>query len=464
MNASGPERQVRFFVFTVLFASIAFVPRLDAEQNQPSYVRQNFLTCSVQQTRVEVAPKASPGFVRCDYQVESAFSATQLLLRIGEVSVPLSRESVARYPATGQKTALQLLFDISDPARQRTVSEIYPLILAGLEASKKAHVDIGVSTFSDRLTEIRPIGSSSAAVSSGEQTFQATGAATEMNRMMLEAIGLLAKHAADRKAIVVISDGKAEDTEYSLEDVVKRANEVGLPIIALGIAERPSDTPALQSLRKLADLTGGRFIDLSGKTVPTDLAERLLEVTDGGGRISFDGSPFYGPRLISVILNDKDKRGLTLKATIDFPDNRTLGDKVKQTAKSFWWAILGGLALLVGGVVFFMRRRAMHAAKEAPPPILAELRELSGSEIVHHLRKSGVTIGRDATNDVVLRNSSVSSRHAELHRSRAGAFMLSDLGSTNGVFVNGEKVNATELRSGDIIEIAEVRLQFNLQS
>jgi pSer/pThr/pTyr-binding forkhead associated (FHA) protein len=109
-----------------------------------------------------------------------------------------------------------------------------------------------------------------------------------------------------------------------------------------------------------------------------------------------------------------------------------------------------------------VRRRSRQAAQHAPLPVLAELREMSGVEVVHEIRKSGVTIGRDQINDIVLRNSSVSSRHAELHRARTGAFILSDLGSTNGITLNGERVTAAELRSGDIVEIAEVRLRFTL--
>lgn len=59
-------------------------------------------------------------------------------------------------------------------------------------------------------------------------------------------------------------------------------------------------------------------------------------------------------------------------------------------------------------------------------------------------------------------NDSISLHHAEIHRRREGDFFIVDLASTNGVFVNDEKVNQGELKSNDIIELGEVRLRFGL--
>jgi pSer/pThr/pTyr-binding forkhead associated (FHA) protein len=69
-------------------------------------------------------------------------------------------------------------------------------------------------------------------------------------------------------------------------------------------------------------------------------------------------------------------------------------------------------------------------------------------------------IGRGKDNDIVLTNSSVSLNHAEIHRRREGGYYLVDLASTNGVFVNGEKAGNVTLKSGDVIELGEVSLQF----
>lgn len=60
---------------------------------------------------------------------------------------------------------------------------------------------------------------------------------------------------------------------------------------------------------------------------------------------------------------------------------------------------------------------------------------------VHAFEKDRVTIGRADDNDVVLDHASVSKAHAILERSERG-FVVHDVGSTNGVFVDGERAAA----------------------
>jgi hypothetical protein len=63
-----------------------------------------------------------------------------------------------------------------------------------------------------------------------------------------------------------------------------------------------------------------------------------------------------------------------------------------------------------------------------------------------------IVIGRSSDLDMVLVEDMVSRRHARIEV-KAGKVSLEDLGSTNGTFVNGEKVKQAELKSGDRILI-----------
>jgi len=70
-------------------------------------------------------------------------------------------------------------------------------------------------------------------------------------------------------------------------------------------------------------------------------------------------------------------------------------------------------------------------------------------------------IGRAPDNDVVLDNKRASRYHAEI-RWEKHHYILSDLESTNGTFVNGERLAAPHvLKDGDQIEIAGVRYRFS---
>ncbi len=77
------------------------------------------------------------------------------------------------------------------------------------------------------------------------------------------------------------------------------------------------------------------------------------------------------------------------------------------------------------------------------------------------LQEGVTTIGRSEQNDIAIADPEVSRRHARI-TFQNGAFLLEDLGSTNGTFVNGRRLNTpTPLKDGDIIYLGEtIQLDF----
>lgn len=77
------------------------------------------------------------------------------------------------------------------------------------------------------------------------------------------------------------------------------------------------------------------------------------------------------------------------------------------------------------------------------------------------LQNDQFTIGRSAGNDLVLADPEVSRRHTRIVR-RADGFAVEDIGSTNGTFVNGQRINhLTLLQDGDAIDLGDtVRLRY----
>lgn len=69
------------------------------------------------------------------------------------------------------------------------------------------------------------------------------------------------------------------------------------------------------------------------------------------------------------------------------------------------------------------------------------------------------TMGSVAGNTVVLADPAVSRKHAGI-RKVDGAYELADLGSTNGVYVNGHKVPKKTLDAGDIIRVGNTEAVF----
>jgi hypothetical protein len=77
------------------------------------------------------------------------------------------------------------------------------------------------------------------------------------------------------------------------------------------------------------------------------------------------------------------------------------------------------------------------------------------------LNKPTITIGRAANNDIVIPEQTVSSKHATITIQK-GSFFLTDLGSTNGTFVNGSRIESKMLKSGDLIKLGAAQCKFEI--
>ena len=87
-----------------------------------------------------------------------------------------------------------------------------------------------------------------------------------------------------------------------------------------------------------------------------------------------------------------------------------------------------------------------------------ELTVKLGDRLVQKFRgHTEANIGRDPGCELMLDNLGVSRRHAQL-REVEGKFIVEDLKSTNGVFVNGRRITSAEVNPGDEIKIGKFSL------
>ena len=75
------------------------------------------------------------------------------------------------------------------------------------------------------------------------------------------------------------------------------------------------------------------------------------------------------------------------------------------------------------------------------------------------LDKDVTTCGRHPESDIFLNDITVSRRHADILR-EGGRFIIKDVGSLNGTYVNRERVDVGELSNGDEVQIGKFKLQF----
>ena len=75
------------------------------------------------------------------------------------------------------------------------------------------------------------------------------------------------------------------------------------------------------------------------------------------------------------------------------------------------------------------------------------------------LNQSVITVGRHHDNMVVIDDPRVSRHHMEL-RAIQGRFILFDLGSSGGTYINGQRTSQTVVYPGDVISLAGVNITF----
>ncbi len=93
----------------------------------------------------------------------------------------------------------------------------------------------------------------------------------------------------------------------------------------------------------------------------------------------------------------------------------------------------------------------------APDPGEAVSLTIDGER--HEVGKRVVVLGRSQDCDIQLADPNVSRRHAEL-RQENGSFRIVDLGSTNGIEVNGRRLRQATLEDGDTIVLGSTEVVF----
>ena len=109
-------------------------------------------------------------------------------------------------------------------------------------------------------------------------------------------------------------------------------------------------------------------------------------------------------------------------------------------------------------VPVFKSRKKRGSQKQSP---FGKLIVIYGAHLgrQYHLRLKRMLIGRTEGSDIFIDDSSVSREHASIER-KDSRFILEDLKSTNGTFINGEFVDVRILSHGDKIRIGNTVLQF----
>lgn len=136
-----------------------------------------------------------------------------------------------------------------------------------------------------------------------------------------------------------------------------------------------------------------------------------------------------------------------------------------------------GMSLMLGDPAEGERIRVIEAHNPSPqsasdPPdtdltlgpgisIVSQQAGDGGRCIAFAARLDTITIGRATDNSIIIHDPMVSAHHAKLTRQVAGCYLVEDLRSTNGTFVDGIRINHVEVGLGAVVSVGRVFLKVN---
>jgi Protein of unknown function (DUF3662)/Inner membrane component of T3SS, cytoplasmic domain len=190
---------------------------------------------------------------------------------------------------------------------------------------------------------------------------------------------------------------------------------------------------------------------------PVEIGRRLTREMDLHRRVGVRG--LIAPNAFAVTLAPADVERFS-----NFIDalSRELSDAAREHAKNEGYLFVGPVEVeIFEGSTLKAGRFTVEAEvrEDADGGFLAELVLTDGRRV--QIGTEPLVIGRLPECGVVLADSNVSRRHAELRRA-GDTVVLTDLGSTNGTRVNGAPIRERILASGDEVSVGSTRLIFEM--
>jgi hypothetical protein len=293
-----------------------------------------------------------------------------------------------------------------------------------------------------------------------------------------------------------------EDSAVDLDDGLRVAEGARIPVYTIGVGRVRE-----KSLRRIAKLTGGEYVPIAG-----------ARGADVARSIAAAAAPFAAPTPPTPATEPPavgaPPSGIAPVPTVLATPAHEPAMAAGKTRRALWpWVLIGGVVVLGVAAAAVASRRGRDALcptcrRPLPHPFSAcafcgpgdgekDSTTLKGSGLSdtmmtrldtteEHLDKtitlqdrpvlkvtkglgmgrsfelqtgSTTSIGRARANDIALEDVAVSSEHCRV-RQEDGRFVVHDLKSTNGTFVNDRRVTRHPLEDGDVLQVGETWLTF----
>ena len=379
-----------------------------------------------------------------------------------------------------------------EQAKQLLLADLPELLAGG---------PVAVYAFNDAPEQVVGYSTDAAQLQAGIQRLEQGGRFTLLYDCAFSAV----KDMEARKSegvLILVTDGKDENSAVTLEDAAARANEAHVAVVTAGLGAAEEKV-----LRRLAALTGGRYAGMLPEAGQAGLSKAWRESEAALAPVKPPEAP-------------KPPQAVTPP-----PPPAPAAPAVR------WWLVLlllvlgvGLLAALAVGVVILLKRTKVeertcekcgrtlklwetecpdclaqklaitHPGAETQTPAAPAMPELDpqvlqkapSTDALEHtlvldevpvlVLKRGnnpqrifqlpadqvVSVGRDKVNTLSVADQTLSGQHFRIVP-KGTAFYLADLQSTNGTYLDGERVTLKELRPGSVIHAGQCDFTFRME-
>lgn len=335
---------------------------------------------------------------------------------------------------------------------------------------------IALYRFNDEVLMLNNFSTSRESLMRSIDNISMHGSRTLLYNSIYDAVDFLSRDGLNRKAIVVFTDGRDDGSSVTADDVIKFARESHTPInfVCSG------SSSAMKQCGRIATLTGGRVASLKKQNSSTQLYTGILNSMRNQ----------YIAQYRSIINPDGEKHHIELRlrqgtirdraaAVFTVPLSLSLFQIPHISVLFFALMIILMVMLITVIIILLLKYRRSHTCSEAPAPMRqpAYRQDYNLSDLTTApedagqkqpvitpddpdyayarawlLQKDGpesgkkfpifwdqITLGRGEHNTVVTNDQAVSLEHAKIKRVN-NAYLLFDLASDNGTFLNNKKL------------------------
>ncbi|MFH1741108.1 MAG: VWA domain-containing protein [bacterium] len=178
-------------------------------------------------------------------------------------------------------------------------------------AGTPAKDEVAIVSFNDVVRVMQPFRSGRDGLEEKIRSLETAGKYTVLYDAVYESLQMASQTMRSRKAIVLLTDGKNENSVLTIDDCIGKAREVGIPVYAIGLGMEKDE----RSLARISKLTGGRYLYAPDPQHVGDVYDAILrqfqnqyvfEFSGGTGKSAQTPNLFESSRQLGVAFKKGD--------------------------------------------------------------------------------------------------------------------------------------------------------------